>query len=627
MLLAAIPLWLHLSRRRKFRRLETGTLRFLEEATRSRRHKARWEEILLMLLRIGATILLALLFARPVFSGKNESEDRGGMVLVLIDASGSVTEKMTKSARAAASKALRKSGAKSDSVTIAQFSDRVESLESIADYRPRPGSPTRLDRGLDWALDRFLESGNPHSGRLILIGHFAGSALPETPPRVWPAGIGVTMIPLSPKTEINAAVTHVELRTPYKTEQMEIEARLLLPPEKPTRVAINVEGLIDEKELRPGTERVLFQFRPTRETVRGWVEVKTDPDAWPLDDRRPFVFQWTEQNRILLVDGDPGGTPFEGEAYFLKKALEASGAEHGMSSFAPEISYGLQNRLGMTDLSDFDVVALCGVGEISPAEAQHLKDFVAGGGGLFVILGTGWGPSLYAALVDAELFPKGFGEETGETERRILKWENSHPALASFGSAEGGDLRALSWRDGYEFATRGSDEDWKTLAELEGGRPILLGKERVLVCPHPLNRDWTDLPREPIFVPLVKELFSFLASAKEPPRPSEILVAGVDENREPGWYVVPDQPAQVVVTDPAESSVGSVSLRETALALGLPPGAAGEREDDKKNELARATKASEIFEPGPRELWPWIALLLLGWFTGEGIIATGRVRG
>ena len=31
-----------------------------------------------------------------------------------------------------------------------------------------------------------------------------------------------------------------------------------------------------------------------------------------------------------------------------------------------------------------------------------------------------------------------------------------------------------------------------------------------MVCTHPLNRNWTDVPRDPLFVPLVKNLFATL---------------------------------------------------------------------------------------------------------------------
>jgi len=618
--LAVIPLWIHLSRRRKFKKLDTGTLRFLEDARRSRRRKARWEEILLMLLRIGATILLALLFARPTFPGSAVEDSGSGRVLLLLDASGSMDAEMTKAARKLAQAALRKASGKSgESVVMAQYSDRVEVLESLEEYKPTAGAPTRLGTVINWSLDHLLKSKTPEAGKLIMIGHFSNSSLPESPPRVWPAGIEVELIPIRPAKEVNSAVTGIELRTPFETEEMELEARLQLPPEENVSVKLEVEGFVEEKELPPGTGRVLFQFRPNRDVVRGWVSVDTDTDSWPADNRRPFVFQWTERSRVLLIDGKPGGTPFEGQAYFLKKALQASGAEHGLSPISPEIAYGLKSKTGLLDLSGFSVVALCGVGEVTSSEAELLHSYVEAGGGLLIVLGEGWDPAGYTSLISAGLFPDKVSRNSSQTRRIIEKWDDSHPAMSAFGTIDGGDLSSLFLRDGFDVYP---ESCWASVGELEGGKAVLLEKGRVMVCPHPLNREWTDLPREPIFVPFVKSLFSYLGNIGEPPAPSEERIPGIEETREPGWYELPDRPTQVVVTDSKESEVSSAELSEVIAALGLPKIIAGSDSDaEEKDAIA---EIEERFQPRAVELWPWIALLLLCCFVVEGVVATAR---
>ena len=66
-------------------------------------------------------------------------------------------------------------------------------------------------------------------------------------------------------------------------------------------------------------------------------------------------------------------------------------------------------------LSDYDAVALCGVGEITPAVASSLADFVEKGGGFFVVLGSGWGPSIYTPLTDAGLFPSRSSDDAGKS--------------------------------------------------------------------------------------------------------------------------------------------------------------------------------------------------------------------
>ncbi|OYV02517.1 MAG: hypothetical protein CFE26_22065, partial [Verrucomicrobiales bacterium VVV1] len=93
------------------------------------------------------------------------------------------------------------------------------------------------------------------------------------------------------------------------------------------------------------------------------------------------------------MDGKPGNTPFEGQPYFIGKALAASGAAHGKSPFLPEICFGLENNQGIMDLSPFAAVALCGVNEVSTPAANALASFVASGGSVIQILNDSFSPA------------------------------------------------------------------------------------------------------------------------------------------------------------------------------------------------------------------------------------------
>src|SRR5689334_16368033 len=103
---AAIPLWLHLSRRRKYREMPIGTLRFLNAALRERKKKSRLEELPLLLMRMAVVALLAFVFARPFFVHAEKVAEKAAETIILVDASGSVTPEMATQARKAAEKAL-----------------------------------------------------------------------------------------------------------------------------------------------------------------------------------------------------------------------------------------------------------------------------------------------------------------------------------------------------------------------------------------------------------------------------------------------------------------------------------------------------------------------------------------
>nr|MDQ3623801.1 BatA domain-containing protein [Verrucomicrobiota bacterium] len=418
-----VPLWLHLSRRRKYREMEVGTLRFLHQALRERRKKLRIEELPLLLLRMAAIALLAFVFARPFWPRAEKVPEKEAETLILLDASGSITADMAEDARNAARRAVSNAGA--TKVQLAQFSDEVQPLDSLEAYRPIAGAPTKIDSALGWALDHFLLAGGS-SGKIVLISHVAADALPAQPPRVWPPQVAVELVALQPPSVDNAAVRRVSLLTPYVGEEMELEALVWLPPvrtsEEERTITLEAEGVRETAVVPPGAERDVFRFHPPHAHVRGWVSV-AGGDAWPADDRRPFAVHWTEPARVLLVDGQPGSTPFEGQAYFIEKALAASGAAHGKSPFKPEIVFALAGRSGPLELTDVRAIALCGVTELAQASARALAEFVAGGGGLISVLNEQWTPGATAALVEAGLFPEAVALTGGEEKRALASWD------------------------------------------------------------------------------------------------------------------------------------------------------------------------------------------------------------
>src|SRR4030095_16069237 len=126
---------------------------------------------------------------------------------------------------------------------LAQFSDDVQPLASLADFQPRVGAPTRLEAALGWALDNFAAGAG--AGKLVISRLFPARALRPRPRRGWPPQIAVELIALKPPSVDNAAVRRISLLTPYAAEQMEIEALVALPGRDAAArtVTLEAEGL------------------------------------------------------------------------------------------------------------------------------------------------------------------------------------------------------------------------------------------------------------------------------------------------------------------------------------------------------------------------------------------------
>ncbi|OYV06288.1 MAG: hypothetical protein CFE26_07115, partial [Verrucomicrobiales bacterium VVV1] len=205
------------------------------------------------------------------------------------------------------------------------------------------------------------------------------------------------------------------------------------------------------------------------------------------------------------------------------------------------------------------------------------------------------------------------------TDRRSIgSFEVSHPAFSAFADKDRGDLAELPWQQRF---TLGDNPLWHPLITLDNGVPLLWEKTtasssgRALVLAHPLNREWNDLPREPLFVPFVKNLFACLARLDTAPPEARSLFPGLSEKRSIGFYVMPDESLELVVADPSEASVGSTDASRFRNAYGLPetglPAAAAPPPPADAPEISRA-----------REWWPWVAVALLGLLMMETWLAT-----
>jgi hypothetical protein len=607
---AAVPVLIHLSLRRVYREMHLGTLRFLHASAVPRKRRARLEEILLMLVRMAALALLAFVFLRPYLPGTATPPAHSGETLILLDASGSVTPDMADAARAAAGQVLR--DGKSPTYTLAAFADQVATLASLDAYQPVPGAPTATSAALTWALRHFQQ--NPAvTGRVVLISHLAASQLPETPPQIWPPSIPVEIVPLTEPSPNNIAITAINLLTPYAEREMEVEVIVSSPPaRKPLELALQAEGVNLTQTLAPGRNSGSFRFPVPRKVVRGSVTART-ADPWPADNTRPFAFARIAQPRVLLVDGRPGATPFEGQPYFVSKALAASGAAHGKSPFLPEICFGLENNRGLVDLSPYAAVALCGVNEISTPASVALASYVAGGGALIHVLHDSFVPAA-PVLVAAALMPAGVQYQETKDRRTISSVDHAHPAFAAFADKDYGNLADLPWQQRFSL---GENPAWRPLVTLDNEVPLLWERataDRVMLLGHPLNRDWNDLPREPLFVPFVKNLFGYLARLDATPAEARTVHPGLGESRKIGYYIMPDDTVELVTAAPSEAGVASAEPARFRAAYGLPDAALPVVATPPPPDAPEVSRA--------REWWPWVAVALLAVLLMETWLAT-----
>lgn len=224
---------------------------------------------------------------------------------------------------------------------------------------------------------------------------------------------------------------------------------------------------------------------------------------------------------VLLVDGDPSATSERSETHYLR-SLEVLGT--GLTMTTATVS-----DLETASLSDFEVIFLCNVDEVSADRTVALKQWVAGGGSLVLMPGN---------RVRATTFNDTFhGEGSGLSPVKLIsiagdptmsQWANFevapqvHPALQVMIQSDAssiGNVDIFSWwtselsenldMQSVEIPLRLTDSD-NSIAMLDRR----LEDGRVIVFTIPGDGDWTMWPSSPTFAPVMVDLISYLAGSQ-----------------------------------------------------------------------------------------------------------------
>ena len=183
----AVPLLIHLLRRRDTRTLVFPALRYLKRTTREHARIVRLRQLLLLALRIAAVLLAVLAGARLVLPLGGSDEPPAGLVIVVDNGltSGTVVGdgRLLDSIRARATGALERAGARDRIWIIETGTPARPSLPlSLEEARARLAAltPTHVMPDLRGALERaadLLDAGAPETREILLISGLDRAAL------------------------------------------------------------------------------------------------------------------------------------------------------------------------------------------------------------------------------------------------------------------------------------------------------------------------------------------------------------------------------------------------------------------------------------------------------------------
>jgi hypothetical protein len=636
----AIPVIIHLMFRQRARQVDLGTIQFLKIVLRDNARKRRLKRWLLLALRLACVAMIALLFARPYLLATEPVEgDR--LVVVLLDRSASMGLKggarpIDGALAEARSRVAQASAGKGTHLEIAMFDREVRPADRPSDFLAAAAEPrasgTNYSAAMAWARDLAARSRSKVKN-LHILTDLQRSGLDKGNPVTLPSDLDVHLADFGRAFPKNVAVTSVvvEPKSVRPGESAIVRATVLNASALPvSKLAVRLylsagDQPIDQEKTvdLDGDARISVEFalpKLPEGLFRG--DVSVDPrDDLPFDDHRYVAFSVAPPAPILVVDGDPGRSPFEAETYFLAAALRLApvGERYAKSPFNVRT---VELGASLPDLtrSKTSAVVLANVEGLPLADANRLAEFVARGGGLLVFTGDRVRPEGVQSLAKVGL---GVGEVIGaETATdlpwRLDRWER-HPIFLPFEDPEHGDLH----RPAFTAITRIKPAaDSRVIASFRGGEPALIershGRGKVVWFTSSCDRGWGDWPRGRLYLPMVHQMLSYVTGLSEG-GPIRQEVAGAD--RLPG-ITESDGLVSVTNVDPCESETARCTPREFADHFGFHlPEAPAPASVAAVGANAKAARATQDDRLRADELWPFLALTLVGLMLLENFLA------
>jgi Mg-chelatase subunit ChlD len=395
--------------------------------------------------------------------------------------------------------------------------------------------------------------------------------LPKTdapPPDYWPRILSradVAVVTVAPEDTDNLTVANVNLSDPLplvdqptavtvlvqnfgkaSKQSVRVELAVLRPGSGDTATPVPVGSQsidVVESGKQASVSFVLDGANRFREAGPHLIQARlTEADGLPADDTRSLAFEVREGLPCLLVNGKPSTDPFSRASEYLQTALDPPKGKAAFANPARPRTVSLNefNDPAFSDLAAVDCVFLCDVPSVTPAQVARLEAHLKRGGGLVI----GLGPNAvanrdrYNELLYADgtgVMPgKILGVKTAADEEgfRLAAEEKAYtvPPLAEFrtDNARGG-LISVPFKQYAHLDAPPDGRGRRVLSFTPAKPPVLKPGEqatkpdaavvemprhrgRVVVYTGTFNRDWTDWPVLPSYLPMMHELLRFAAT-------------------------------------------------------------------------------------------------------------------
>ena len=658
---AALPVLIHLVRRTRAPRIQFPSLMFLRKIEQKTIRRRKLRNLLLLLMRCAALLLLAFAFSRPFFTGSTPVSASGDhtSTVILVDGSYSMRYGDVFSRARQSANNMVNDAAADEHLSVVLFSrnyqvlmplkaDRAEASTVVADMQPGLDSTDYLQA--IQAADAILKDAGPGQHRICLISDFQDAGWNRAAPPVKlspdvklfpidvsdakPANLAVSAVSADPVvyaqkydgkvvTRIgNFGIEDVDSAIEFKLNDLPVER-------KPLRLAAGASQNVE-----------FTSFNVPEGPNRATIEV--GGDSFTLDNKLFFSIKRENQARVLAIETASRG---RSESFFLQQSLAAG--ENNQHALTLKTA----GAVSPSELDPYRVVIVNDASGISDGLASALTAFVEGGGALILAAAkhtdAGDFNRLFGAVAPAQL-----GDVVQTRGYALMSQvKTDHPIFSAFANSG----RLTSTRV-YAYHRATPKEGALTVAALDDGSPIVVegsaGRGKVLLVTTTMDTSWTDLPLTPMFLPLMRQMLEHLGGRGAPsmytigqafitPADRDSSLPAVDspggkrlddlrknaaneqslDATEIGFYRLRyrDRDEFVAVNlDTRESNLSKLSVDD--LVASISPSA-----EEANAQPSQSSRLTAEEKEAKQRLWLPLLLMALALFVGEAILAR-RVR-
>ena len=524
----AAPILVHLVRRTRARKIEFPALTFVRQVPQRTIRRRTLRNILLLILRCLAILLIVLAFTRPFFTRRSAAKEAAaGATVILLDSSLSMRREQMLAAAVQRASAIIDESPSDERLALMTFGNRYEVITRFVADKARVRTVlqtlkagwegTDYEQALRGAESLFAELKAEGPKRVVLISDFQATGWSQANASFkLSSGIQLQTFDVGGNNPpANVALTKVDARG------------LVFGQKYQENVAVQISNFSDTPRDRlPVDFQINDQTVEKREVSLNARETKVieftgfnlaeganrctidiGADAFATDNKFYFTIRREAPAKALIIESAGRG---RSESFYLQSALSLNDALP--FSFTVKTA-GAVDPAGVAENA---LVILNDSGSLSSALSDGLKKFVDAGGQLIISTGPHTDASSFNATLSGAIpatLREAIQTRSGDS-LAITDIKFDHPIFEVF--RESGRLAAARV---FGYVRSDPKPNSNVLARYEDGSPALLegtsGKGRVLLFTSSLGPTWNDLALTPLYLPFVHQMVRYAGSREE----------------------------------------------------------------------------------------------------------------